>query len=225
MALRSLLRPFLVHLRNRILAQAKLNRCSLSCMCLPKFLSTSSRLVLGTTMVTGMEAFEVGSDKNDKYNQSYEELLKKSCMNNELKINELMKTLEEALRVTSEKYRNCLDEQIIILKKGHSIDPLDKYWDKLVPYRVEGDNLKAQFESYRSMVDYVGQLAFNMAFCAAAIENLDAKDFVCEQFQHLEEITKEQIKENRKKESLLLEVNKRNILNTPNLMRGFRDEF
>lgn len=226
MVSRSLLLPFLVHLRKKILSPAKSHRSTLLTyrqISLP----TSSRILLGSVLFAGSEVSELSVDlksEKNKYNKSYKELLKKSCLNNELRINELMKTLEEALRITSEKYRNCLEEQINILKQGHSVDPLDKYWDKLVPHRVEADNLKTEFESYRSMVDYIGQLAFNMAFCAAAIENLDAQDLVCGEFQYLEQITKEQINENMKKERILLEVNKRNIMNIPNLMRGFREE-
>ncbi|GLV37210.1 hypothetical protein CBL_01960 [Carabus blaptoides fortunei] len=154
------------------------------------------------------------NDTNIKNIIDHETILKDGCIASEKIVNELIKSLQAAIVDTCEQYRFFLLKQVEIYENGMYMNPLDEYWDTLVPYRIEADNLKKQFNSYENMTEYVRQIAYGLALCSAAIENMDFKDCASNEFLELKQILKQQAVENMKLETKLMQINMKSIILT-----------
>lgn len=177
-----------------------------------KFQSKNSLnfLLCGTMFGTSMKE----KDTNIKNVMDHETILKDGCIASEKTVNELIKSLQVAIVNTCEQYRMCLLKQVEIIENGMYRNPLDEYWDALVPYRIEADTLKNQFNNYENMTEYVRQIAYGLALCSATIENLECKDLASNEFLELKQLLDEQIEENKKIETKLMKIHMKSIILT-----------
>lgn len=149
-------------------------------------------------------------EKIDIPEEDCESAVKRGCIEIEKRVNILMKQLQKSIRKSCEKYRECVSRQIEILNHGlHK--KKEEHWLELLKSRDEAEELRKEFERYQGMIEYVGQLAFNLAICAALMHNLDAQDMVCDEFCLLQKLNQQQISLNKACEQRLFELDLKEV--------------
>lgn len=76
---------------------------------------------------------------------------------------------------------------------------------------MKAEEIRNEMERYQSLIEYVGQLAFNLAICAAIMGNLDAQDMVCGEFSLLQELNAQQVSLNKACELKLFELDLKEV--------------
>lgn len=142
--------------------------------------------------------------KRDATPEEFDKIIKTACLCSENNIGDLIKCISNSIRVTCEEYRKCVVKQIQILNYGLKGDELDESRDA-------ANKLKKEIEKYQSLIEYVEQLALNLALCSALMGNLDAQDVVCTEYGNLQKINLQQMSLNETCERVLLELAAKNV--------------
>lgn len=142
--------------------------------------------------------------------------IKKACEMSEEKVKDLIKTVTKSIQKTCEDYRKNLDKQGDVIKKGMNQGPLSEIWDDLVKQRVDAETLKQEIAKFQSLVDYIGQIIFNLNICTALMDTAGKVDTtkLQKEFDTLVSLTEEQLKLNKQWEQKMLELDKKNIMKT-----------
>lgn len=142
--------------------------------------------------------------------------IRSACKISEDKIKELVVLLSKSIQKYCEDYRACLLQQIEILNKGMTTNPLSEYWDEMVKCRVEANNLKQEIIKFEGLVEYIGQVIFNLNICQNLLDKIEEKiPEIQYEYELLRNICKEQNELNRILEKELLKVDRMHIITSP----------
>lgn len=171
--------------------------------------------VTGVNTITIIEddLQEVDELANESTVDNFTNQIKTACNMSQDKLKELLRIIKLSIEKSCEEYRNCLQKQMSLLKKGTNADPLSEYWDEMVKQRVEASNLKHDINKFSGLIDYIEKVVFNFNVCQALIENNEAAIAeIAQQVKVLKEICEKQLKLNKDLENELLKLDRQHIL-------------